>query len=1576
MACVVYNTNINREAIDSPTQKSLLDLVESKIDSQENISKKEVFKILSKGLVTTPSGELISIRIPDPKNPKNEVIDKINVRSLVDLNMFFAINYGATSPVFNIKEKPTTAFNSVVDKNSPIIQARKYIVEINEEQLNSLQRLVSPLNITPEIADIMKVMTANVLLNSSEYNKKLNPVAAELLEPLINSSVLKSVTAKKATDAQLSNLKLEESRTLNLDSPETSTAPTIENLLSQIERLKLAFLNAGINVSVELDADIPVKGRAISMEDGTKKIVLNPLKITEDTLSHEFGHFLVEMLDGDPILERAFNELKDTNLAKEVKEKYPEYSDEDFKKELITTAIGLSGAKIQRQSPNLFQRIFNRIIRALSKYLGMEDNISAVEKMARMMLEDKIKNIGYKGTIRSFQMDSRYARLDKDFKNTIMDIRISLKNSIDRLKSQDYEKNEKAISRMEKLQEDLENIKNIEDILNFVEYLSRLTNRADELLEEVKDRYSENLSTSERLELIKKLYTVSSNLHDFYGGIEPSKSVINNLANLVKVKIDYLKKNNKAEELKDLPEFIKLSRVEQSIKNSLYMMSNIYNDYRDVGIPYLADFLLEYHPAATSELENEITEVINNIQKNKRLIALEKDEEYYDLKEYYDSEIEKTTIESEKQKLRDEFKEKLLELNVEQFKNKRINRETLIAELREHQKDKSKFSYLFDPLVYSSEAGIQMFSLALKNKMLEANEETLDTIYAVGEAYREHMGVIGGTDFNVNEVNKDILEVVYQNVYNRSTGEYDKMNLLSFVQPYDVNTFADNQDKLYKELNDKYKIPNKKEDRSQWFNDPKNKKEVKEYYAAVSKWYKDNGKISPYALSEIKRLERDKALHQKLFNKASSDKDADLMAYHSSQLNDIDRLLEKFITPFGEYTKNSYMPSDKYLNSKFTAMVNTNNSADVNQWTHKNDSGKYYLALLKEYVKAQKKIGKDKAPKNKWDGFSYLAPSILSDGLEKVQRDGAINGLKLMNKESINFLATDINYGDTINANKETRSKVVPVFYVNPTDEKLVSRDMASSIIMFAGMANMYEKKAELNEVVMLMANIIETRETLEVNASNNPIVNTFSKISGNKRYTKKLDKSNTFKHLQEWIDSIFFGEQELKSNFRNISVDKITSKLNSYTALNSLAFNVLQAGNQFILDNIRLVEERAAAQYYGKGNLGWAKATYYTDGLAQIKDIGAFSPSSKIGQAINMFDALGELSSIAYEERTGLKSVRLAKQIPMGLQKTIENETAVTRMLAVLDSFRGKILDKNGNVIKNEKGEDANVYDLLVLNKDTGRYELDSRIQNPDALKVKIRNRLSGLTKKTNQVKNKFDDAIIQRRWWGKTIMLFRRYFVPSLRRWWGHGAINSLGAGVRRDLELESLSEGMLHTFGRFVKETFYKNGKFEISSGVYANMTNFEKQNLRRLSVNMSFILLAVLIVSMLSNDDDDEESTYASQFLFYQSKRLITELTQFINPKELLKTTFSPMAAVRPIENSMDLLNHIFTEELPYFFWGDEDGLYYERKTGSHLKGDSKFWAKIEKLLPIISGVEKSSTPEEAAKWFNLGATSGK
>jgi hypothetical protein len=1042
--------------------------------------------------------------------------------------------------------------------------------------------------------------------------------------------------------------------------------------------------------------------------------------------------------------------------------------------------------------------------------------------------------------------------------------------------------------------------------------------------------------------------------------MDPKKSLMAKIQNLARYKKIKLQKRLTPEQQATDPEFLKLTKLEQSLYTAINKMSAIAEDYNEIGIPMMADLLLEYN---NTDVEDQINSVIKNITDNRRLIAPDKNDEWRALeKKFKDGTL--TDKNGNKVTTKEGLLDAQIALNIKQLENKKIGRETLINELREAQKDKSAFSYLLDPIVYSSQASLQMFALTLKNKMYEANDDTQEVAYRVADAYRK-FAESKGSGVNPVTFNEDILEVHEYMVRDPETGESKKERMLTFVQPLDVTAYRKAESAMYEGLNTKYGIPTTPDERKLWFDDAKNKVKIAQFYEEVSNWYANNSEPSPDSQRLLQRLTNELAAANKGLSAATANNDGDRMAYYHSQIQEIQSLMNKIYDPKRRQFKGRAVQplASKYTNPKYTALKANGPAFE------------YYTALLDQYKESQRLVGKNGPIRNSWENFSYVAPAILADGLEKVQKDGVIDSVKLGARETLNFLSTDTHYGDSINANKEARDKVIPIFYVNPINEKLATRDMASAIVQFAGMANMYQRKSEIQGAVMLMRDIVEKREPLAVNASNSPVVNRWSKIVGKTRYQTSKEVSNNFKHLAEFIDTVFFGEEELKAslNFagREFSYNKMAGKLASFTALNNLAFNALQAGNQLLLDNVRLIEEGVAGQYFSKGDLAWAKSTYHLQlqGIGQMSDYEKFVPKGKMGQAINFFDALGETLSTDTGNRTGPRAVKAVKNIPMALQGIMENETAVTRMLAMMKSYEGKLKDAQGNVITNADGKPANLWDVFILDEKTGRYGIDPKVANADQIRSRFRMKISGLTKKTNQVKNKFDDAVLQRRWWGKLVMLFRRYFVPSLRRYYGSGT-GTLGAGLHQDLELGTVSEGIYHTAARLVKETWQKKGNFV---GVYKNMEKFEQENIKRFGAQASFMLLCILAVAALS-DDDDEES-YAEQFLIYQALRMESELRQFSSPTEFVKMAESPTATIRPLQKAVNLFD-LGTDELGALFTGDREGLDYARRSGRHEKGDNKFLAKLEELIPIVGGIEKSSNPQEASKWFNLGAGSGK
>ena len=121
---------------------------------------------------------------------------------------------------------------------------------------------------------------------------------------------------------------------------------------------KIAVLQKVFDVEVEYDSNLtdsegnPVAGAVIP---GVRpKIVLNPNRLAEDTVIHEFAHIFIDALGGlkNARVAAAVNKLKETELWAEVKEMYPELNENDLALEVLATAMGRRGSEIFEEETN------------------------------------------------------------------------------------------------------------------------------------------------------------------------------------------------------------------------------------------------------------------------------------------------------------------------------------------------------------------------------------------------------------------------------------------------------------------------------------------------------------------------------------------------------------------------------------------------------------------------------------------------------------------------------------------------------------------------------------------------------------------------------------------------------------------------------------------------------------------------------------------------------------------------------------------------------------------------------------------------------------------------------------------------------------------------------------------------------------------------------------------------------------------------------------------------------------------------------------------------------------------------
>jgi hypothetical protein len=289
-----------------------------------------------------------------------------------------------------------------------------------------------------------------------------------------------------------------------------------------------------------------------------------------------------------------------------------------------------------------------------------------------------------------------------------------------------------------------------------------------------------------------------------------------------------------------------------------------------------------------------------------------------------------------------------------------------------------------------------------------------------------------------------------------------------------------------------------------------------------------------------------------------------------------------------------------------------------------------------------------------------------------------------------------------------------------------------------------------------------------------------------------------------------------------------------------------------------------------------------------------------------------------------------------MTLQELAEHETAVKRMLALMDSYRGKLKDKDGKVIKNKDGKDANVYDVLIKDEKTGKFVIDPKVANFNI--QGFRNKLAGVTKKTNQIKLGMDDAMLQRRWYGKLAMMFRKHVYPSIRKRWGSEYI---------DMEEGDWTAGYYNVFLKKIVQSFKQK-----SLEAFSAATEDEKRAIKKSMFEIAtFIAVNMLVYGLSGLDDDDDPATANAEL---QLRRFSDDLGFYlVDVNAWMRIISSPAVSLNIVEKLQRAIGQAIINPTET----------YERKTGRYNVGDYKLQKNIDDLIPILSKMYNFTDPSD-------------
>ena len=378
------------------------------------------------------------------------------------------------------------------------------------------------------------------------------------------------------------------------------------------------------------------------------------------------------------------------------------------------------------------------------------------------------------------------------------------------------------------------------------------------------------------------------------------------------------------------------------------------------------------------------------------------------------------------------------------------------------------------------------------------------------------------------------------------------------------------------------------------------------------------------------------------------------------------------------------------------------------------------------------------------------------------------------------------------------------------------------------------------------------------------------------------------------------------------------------------MAVNLSAGINNTLFGQYSLAIEAIAGKYFNVSHYADAQAAYMASVPDLIGDLANGAPTSKVGVLAMKYDAIQGEFKDEYGQNVSGSALRRAftTRSLFFLQKSGEHYIQVSGMIAMMKATK----------VKQADGTEISLWEAYDEN---GKLKPGIKWTQKD--QFAFMQKLHKMNKDLHGIYNKFDSPTIQRRWYGKLAMLFRKWIYTGMQRRFSSKYL---------DIEGGDIYQGYFNTFFKALVSDV-KNMQFKMLMG--QGMTLDEKQNMYRSYTDLLTWTGLMTIFLMLSNaaNDDDEENSWTTNMLMLTTRRLAGDIMFYVWPPEMWRITKSPTVAQTSIENMLQFFSQLLTAPLEE----------YERKSGIYEKGDYKIEKKFYDAVPVLSSVQRTLMPQD-------------
>ena len=619
----------------------------------------------------------------------------------------------------------------------------------------------------------------------------------------------------------------------------------------------------------------------------------------------------------------------------------------------------------------------------------------------------------------------------------------------------------------------------------------------------------------------------------------------------------------------------------------------------------------------------------------------------------------------------------------------------------------------------------------------------------------------------------------------------------------------------------------------------------------------------------------------------------------------------------------------KYLNQKFVDMfapkLDSNNNPILKDGKVQATKNQKLFELYTEFMEFQKESLRSYGELGLQN--LYLAPQISKTKFQKIQ--GLIQGkkgaLKDMWLDATRFRVDEQAFGAEFQGEslvKKANIRIIPKYFLKKLEASTdVSDDLFNTSALLAQQAELYRaKKNRFSEFAVL----------------NDKVMNRVYPDG------KAAESTNTYKMFKSYLDYNLFGVKELKQwrvdlpFLGQVDLTKIVNVLHNWVKNLSLALNVVVPLTSWITAETTLFVEKLIGQYVDKGSMSLANREFLklsTDAMSEGLNINSKAKLSVMGEYYGAFDLNNRFENSMYNKgvRTLSKSMYIlhtaANFVPLSkvMLSQLYGHRVFGDKLVDFKKFEElqKLSDPNITMdsIKGnwEKLKDKTLYSYIDIRDNSITYNYDKLAQDMgktpgEEFQKEFRNMELGVVSKVKKLIERVDGQIKNE----ERTQLQRHViggFTMTHKSWLSIGASNRF---KRRHLNMQTgqFEEGSYLSVMRSFTNTINKGmtqkgfmGAVTELKNIYKNADETEKENIRRVLIDTSFMTALFLLTLAISGWADDDDDNMAAQFTAYMFERTANEMSssQFGILGEFYASSKEPIVGLSKIENLVKVQN---------------------------------------------------------------------